>query len=188
MRVTGVLWGTVLVATVILGFMVGRGLADEAGHKSATDKTKQRVAASTKSPNTCCYGPCHCNAGGLDCCDGAYCNQSTGDCEDFSNDAIDKSRLFTSEGKPSKIIVKTAKLENVSPQEACRGNACDVVSFGWTGHGYHIANSSPRRVRLQIRWAFGFSCMQPSTIDLAPKSAVDYGNGAYCNPYDANYP
>ncbi len=69
----------------------------------------------------------------------------------------------------------------------CEGNACGAVSITWNGAGYTISNSSGNRVRVTMRWMFGWSCMGPSDIHLGPYQSVNYGNGGYCHPWQANF-
>ena len=89
----------------------------------------------------------------------------------------------------SKPVPATA-LTEISPKSDvgdCQGNACGDVSVDWTGHGYHISNHGVRRVLVRIRFTFGLQCLDWSDIHLGPGQSQDYGNGAFCNPYTANY-
>lgn len=103
--------------------------------------------------------------------------------------AVNSSVLGGTRIAATKMLPATA-LQNQKAADHvgdCQGNACNDVSVDWTGRGYHIANHGGRRVLVRIRFAFGFQCMDPSDIHLGPGESKDYGNGAFCNPYTANY-
>ena len=69
----------------------------------------------------------------------------------------------------------------------CNGNACGDVSITWTGHGYDVRNNGNKRVRVRVRFTFGLQCLDWTSIDLNPGEVHSYGNGAYCEPVEANH-
>lgn len=69
----------------------------------------------------------------------------------------------------------------------CQGNACGDISITWNGHGYTIQNHGGRRVKVRIRFTFGFQCLDWTDVHLGPGQSQSFGNGAFCNPYEANY-
>jgi hypothetical protein len=93
------------------------------------------------------------------------------------------------EGVPHEITEGKASVLAAIPPGQCEGNACGDVtiqSLG-TGNGYLLKNDGAKRVRLSIRWAFGFQCMDWSDTDLGPGESKRMANWAYCNPVRANY-
>jgi len=71
----------------------------------------------------------------------------------------------------------------------CQGNACDVTQIvpNPTG-GYKFTNTSNnRKIKITIRFAFGWSCMSPTDIHLQPGQTAKFGNGGYCDPYTSNF-
>lgn len=82
----------------------------------------------------------------------------------------------------------TTPVENDIQISSCNGNACSSASVSWNGNGYNINNShSNRKVRVRIRFLSGLQCLDWSDIDLDPGQTKRYGNGGYCNPYEANF-
>jgi hypothetical protein len=75
------------------------------------------------------------------------------------------------------------------PSDQCSGDACGVVSLDWlgVGQGYRVSNSGKERVRVRIRWVFGFQCQDWTNIELNPGQSQNYLNGGYCQPVEANY-
>jgi hypothetical protein len=71
--------------------------------------------------------------------------------------------------------------------ESCRGNACGDVSVSWTGSGYEIANHGSKRVRVRIRFMWGYGCLDWTSYVLDPGESDYSSNGGYCEPYEAHY-
>lgn len=72
----------------------------------------------------------------------------------------------------------------------CQGNACKVftISSNGVGKGFTLTNHSKnRRVRVSIQFTFGLQCQSATIVDLNPGQSRMFGNGAFCNPYSANY-
>jgi hypothetical protein len=70
----------------------------------------------------------------------------------------------------------------------CNGNACSVILIsGQQGGGFTFRNTSDKKVKVTIRFAFGLGYQGNTDIHFEPTQTINFRNGGYCNPYSANY-
>lgn len=72
---------------------------------------------------------------------------------------------------------------------SCNGSACGFITVTATssGGGCRFINNSDRPINMVVRFAFGYSCMGPSSFQIPPNSYADFLNGGYCSPFEANF-